>query len=135
LIIIGCGLTGDDVEVAGDGDAAEVEEVLAGSAVSGAAALPVADVGEGVLSLDAFAESGPPGRALLALAQFGEQRFAGVDGYAASLLLVVQRPWSGQAAQVVFGKRTVLPGWKGMATPAGQVSCPAAKSRANSVLA
>ncbi len=45
----------------------------------------MADVGEGVLNLDAFAEFGPPGRALLALAQFGEQRFAGVDGYAAPI--------------------------------------------------
>ena len=59
MIIIGCGLAGDDVEVVDDGGTAEVEEVLAGSAVAGAAALPVADVGEGVLNLNAFAEFGP----------------------------------------------------------------------------
>ena len=33
-----------------------------------------------------------------------------------------------------FGKRTVLPGWKAMLTPAGQVSRPAVKSRVNSAL-
>jgi hypothetical protein len=44
--------------------------------------------------------------------------------------LEVQRCRSGQAAQVFFGKRTVLPGWQGMLTPAGQVSCPAASRSA-----
>ena len=82
-MVVGVELAGDDVEVVDDGDAAEVEEVLAGSAVAGAAALPVADVGEGVLDRDAFAELRPPGRGLLALAQVCEQRFVGVDGYAA----------------------------------------------------
>jgi hypothetical protein len=43
------------VEVVNHGDAAQVEQVLAGSAVAGAAALPLPDVGEGVLDLDAFA--------------------------------------------------------------------------------
>ena len=37
------------------GDAAQVEQVLASAAVSGAAALPVPDVGEGVLDLGALA--------------------------------------------------------------------------------
>ena len=50
-------------------------------------------------------------------------------------LLAVQRARSGHAAQVSSGKRTVLPGSNGMATPAGQVSCPAAKSRVNWSLA
>ena len=39
------------MEVVDYGGAAQVEEVLAGTAVAGAAALPVADVGEGVLDL------------------------------------------------------------------------------------
>src|SRR5260221_8634131 len=51
------------------------------------------------------------------------------------LLLVVQRCRSGQAAQVSFGKCTILPGSKAMITPAGQVSCLVVKSRAKSVLA
>jgi hypothetical protein len=45
LVTIGGGLAGDDVEVVDDGDAAQVEQVLAGTAVAGTAALPVADVG------------------------------------------------------------------------------------------
>jgi hypothetical protein len=47
------------------------------------------------------------------------------------LTLAVQRARSGQAAQESLGKRTVLPGANGMATPAGRVSCPAVKSRVN----
>ena len=46
-------------------------------------------------------------------------------------LLVVQRARSGQAAQVFFGKCAVLPGWKRVLTPAGQVSCPVPKSMVN----
>ena len=48
-------LAGDDVEVVDYGDAAQVEEVLAGAAVAGPAALPVADVGESVLDFGALA--------------------------------------------------------------------------------
>jgi hypothetical protein len=48
-------LAGDDVEVVDHGDAAQVEQVLAGAAVAGVSALPVADVGQGVFDLDAFA--------------------------------------------------------------------------------
>jgi hypothetical protein len=43
------------VEVVDDGDAAQVEQVLASAEVAGAAALPVPDVREGVLDLGAFA--------------------------------------------------------------------------------
>ena len=43
------------MEVVDDGDAAQVEEVFAGAAVAGAAALPVADVSQGVLDIDALA--------------------------------------------------------------------------------
>jgi hypothetical protein len=39
------------VEVVYDSDAAQVEQVLAGAAVAGAAALPVPDVCQGVLDL------------------------------------------------------------------------------------
>jgi hypothetical protein len=45
----------DDVEVVDYRDASQVEEVLADAAVAGPAALPVADVGEGVLDLGALA--------------------------------------------------------------------------------
>jgi hypothetical protein len=44
------------VEVVDDGDATQVEQVLAGAAVAGAASLPVPDVSERVLGLDAFAQ-------------------------------------------------------------------------------
>jgi hypothetical protein len=58
LVVAAGGLAGDDVEVVDYGGAAQVEEVLAGAAVAGAAALPVADVGDGVLDLDALAQAG-----------------------------------------------------------------------------
>ena len=48
------GLVGGDVQVVHDGVAAQVEQVLAGSPVAGAAALPAADVGQAVLHLDAL---------------------------------------------------------------------------------
>jgi len=50
-----------DVEVVDQGDATQVEQVLAGSAVTGTAALPVADVGKGVLDLDPLTEYRAPG--------------------------------------------------------------------------
>jgi len=43
------------VQVVDSGDSAPVEQVLAGAAVAGAASLPVADMGECVLNLDALA--------------------------------------------------------------------------------
>ena len=43
------------MEVVDDGDAPQVEQVLAGAAVAGTAALPVPDMGEGMLGSDAFA--------------------------------------------------------------------------------
>ncbi len=58
----------EDVEILDDRRATQVEEVLAAAAVAGTAALPVADVGEGVLDRDAFAQLGPTGGGLLALA-------------------------------------------------------------------
>jgi hypothetical protein len=51
----GDGLASDDAEIMGDGDAAQVEQVLAAAAVAGAVALSVAGVGQGVLNRDAFA--------------------------------------------------------------------------------
>ncbi len=45
------GLACDDAEIVDDGDASEVEQVLAGAAVAGAAALPVPDVGEKVAAV------------------------------------------------------------------------------------
>jgi hypothetical protein len=129
------GLACDDVEVVDDGDAAQVEQVFAGTGVAGAAALPVADVGERVLDLDTLAELGPPGRGLLALVQLGEQCLVGWMATLRPLRLVVHRSRSGQAAQVPLGKCTVWPARKPMLIPAGQVSCPAVKSRVNWPLA
>jgi hypothetical protein len=74
MIIVGGVLACDDVEVADDSGAAQVEQVLAGAAVAGAAALPMSDVGQGVLDLDPLAELGSPGRGGLTLAQLGQQR-------------------------------------------------------------
>jgi hypothetical protein len=71
------------VEVVDHGDAAQVEQVLAGAQVAGAAALPVPDVGQGVLDSDAFAQFRASFRSVLALAQLGEQRLVGMDGDAA----------------------------------------------------
>jgi hypothetical protein len=55
LVAGGGWLACDDVEVVDHGYAFEVEEVLAGAAVVCPSALPVADVGEGMLDLDTFA--------------------------------------------------------------------------------
>ena len=119
------------MEIVDDGDAAEVEQVLTGAEVAGAAALPVPDVGEGVLDGDAFAQLRAALRGLLALAQLGQQRLVGVDGDAAPAgaggAALPQR--AGGAG--VLGKCTVVPGSNGMLTPAGQVSFPAAKSMLN----
>ena len=71
------------MEVVDHRDPAQVEQVLAGAQVAGAAALPVADVGEGVLDGDAFAQLGAQIGGLLVLAQLGQQRLVGVDGGAA----------------------------------------------------
>jgi hypothetical protein len=67
-VTVGYGLAGDDVEVVDHGDAAQVEQVLAGAAVACTAALPVADMGEGMLDGDTFAQFVAPLRGLLALA-------------------------------------------------------------------
>ena len=56
------------MEVVDNGDTAQVEQVLAGAAVAGAAALPVPDVGQGVLDLDAFTQFRPAGGAMLVAA-------------------------------------------------------------------
>jgi Zn-dependent membrane protease YugP len=48
----------EDVEIVDHGDAAEAEQVLAGTAVAGTAALPTPDVRESVLDRDAFAQHG-----------------------------------------------------------------------------
>ena len=73
------------MEVVDDGDAAQAEQVLAGAPVAGAAALPVPDVGQGVLDGDAFAEFRASLRGVLPLAQLGQQRLAGMDGDAVAV--------------------------------------------------
>jgi hypothetical protein len=109
------------VEVVDDGDAAQVEQVLAGAQVAGAAALPVPDVGEGVLNGDARSRSfARPSGVCWRWRNSASSASSGWMATLRPLLLAVQRARSGQAAQVSFGKRTVLPGRKGMATPAGR---------------
>jgi hypothetical protein len=78
---VGDRLARDDAEIMDDGNAAQVEQVLAGAAVAGAAALSVAGVGQGVLNRGAFAQLYAPFRGLLALAQLGQQRPVGMDGH------------------------------------------------------
>ena len=108
-------MAGDDVEVADDGDAAQVEQVLAGAPVAGAAALPVADVGEGVLDLDALAELARPSGVCWRWRSSASSSPSGWTETLRPLLLAVQRCRRGHAAQVALGKRTVLPGANGMA--------------------
>src|SRR6187401_2729062 len=76
---------GEDVEVVDDGAASEVEEVLAGAAIAGAAPLPATDVSEGVLDGDPFAELGAAGRGGLASAQLDQEALVGVDRDAPSV--------------------------------------------------
>ena len=79
------------MEVVDHGDAAQVEQVLAGAALAGAAALPVADVGECVLNRYAFAQLGASFRGLLALAQPASSASARWMDTPRPFLLVVQR--------------------------------------------
>src|SRR5271165_908184 len=111
LVTVGDGLAGDDVEVVDDGDAPQVEQVLAGPAVAGAAALPVPDVGEGVLDGDAFAQFRAPLSGLLALAQLGQQRLVGMDGDAAPVAA------GGAAGPQRAGRAGVLREAHGLAGP------------------
>ena len=55
------------MEVVNHGNPAQVEQVLAGTAVAGPAALPVTHVGEGVPNLGTLAPLCTPARGLLAL--------------------------------------------------------------------
>ena len=61
------------MEVVDDGGAAQVEQVLARAQVAGAAALPMADMGQAVLDLGAFTQSRPTVRGLLTLAELDQQ--------------------------------------------------------------
>jgi hypothetical protein len=67
------------VEVVDHGAAAQVEQVLALTKVAGTIALPVADVGQGVLDRDPLAELGPPQGGELAGAELSQQVLVGVD--------------------------------------------------------
>jgi hypothetical protein len=70
---------GDNVEVVHHRDPPQVEQVLALAEVAGAVALPAADMGQGVLDVDALAEAGPPWAGLLAGTQLHQQPLIGVD--------------------------------------------------------
>ena len=133
---MGCpGRTGDDVQVVDDRAAAKVEQVLALAEVAGAAALPVAELGQGVFDRDALAELGPPGSSELPLAELGQQPLVGVDWTLRPRVLVVHWVRSGQAWQTVAGNWTLPPGVNGIIWPAGHTNCPWSKSRVKSVLA
>jgi hypothetical protein len=73
------GLACDDVQVVDDSGAAHVEQVLADARVAGAAALPGADMGQGVLDRDPFAELGPAGWGELAGLQLDQEPLVWVD--------------------------------------------------------
>jgi hypothetical protein len=118
-----------------DGAAPEVEEVLAGAAIASAASLPPADVGEGVLDGDAFAQLGAIGWRRLALPQLHQEPLVGMDRHAAAVGAgVVQRSRRGQAAQVCSGKRAVPPGANGSTAPLGQRIVRASPSSAKAAL-
>src|SRR5437764_15276084 len=72
------------MQVVDNAGAAQVEEVLAHTAVAGTITLPVPDMGQGMLRRDALAQPGPPRGRQLALAQLLQQAFIRVDGHAAS---------------------------------------------------
>jgi len=72
------------VQVVHHGAAAQVEQVLAVAHVAGAAVLPVANVGQGVLDRHPLAQLGAPLGGELAGAQLGQQLLVGVDLHAAS---------------------------------------------------
>src|SRR6266566_9915843 len=67
--------TSQDMEIVDDRAAAQIEEILAQSAIACAPSLPVTDVSEGMLNGDPFAQFGASLRRLLVLAQFDEQGF------------------------------------------------------------
>ena len=73
------------MEVVDGGAAAEIEEVLAGAAIAGAAPLPAPNVSEGVLDGDPLAEPGATSRRRLALAELDQEALVGVDGDAAAV--------------------------------------------------
>src|SRR5215218_9397435 len=62
-----------------DRGTAKIEQVLALPQVAGAATLPAADLGQGVLDRDALAELGPPVSGELALAELDQQPLIRVD--------------------------------------------------------
>ena len=65
--------------------AVQIEQVLADAAVAGATAVPVPDMGEGMLDCHVFAQFRPADGSLLALPQPGEQGRVGMDRYAAAV--------------------------------------------------
>src|SRR6266566_7045705 len=71
--------TSQDMEIVDDRAAAQIEEILAQSAIACAPSLPVTDVSEGMLNGDPFAQFGASLRRLLTLAKFDEQGFIGMD--------------------------------------------------------
>jgi hypothetical protein len=90
-VTISDGLAGSDVEVAGDGDAARGGPVVTSAADSGRGGGASAGVGGGVLGGGAFAQFRVAFGGVLAVAQPGRRRLAGVEVMLRPVLLTVQR--------------------------------------------
>ncbi len=67
------------MQIVDDGTTAQIEEILAQSAITRTSPLPVTNMCEGMLNRHSFAQFGPPLGGLLALAQLDEQGFIGMD--------------------------------------------------------
>ena len=128
-------LAGDDVEVVHHRNPPQVEQVLALAEVAGAVALPAADMGQGVLDLDALAEPGPPRAGVLAGPQLHQQPLIGWICTLRPRGLVVHRRCSGQAWHAAAGNWTLPPGVNGIVTLLGQVRVEASKSMVKEGLA
>ncbi len=96
--------SGDNVEVADDGAAAEVEEVRARSTVASAPALPVADVGERVIDLHSLSQLGASLGSEPPLSKLREQLLVGMDRDRAALRARGASLLSGQTWQSFSGK-------------------------------
>ena len=67
------------MEIVDDGTTAQIEEILAQAATTGASSLPSTDVRQRMLNRYPLAQFAAPFRSLLALAQFDQQGFIGMD--------------------------------------------------------
>src|SRR5579871_6141003 len=117
------------MEVVDHGHAAQVEEVLALALIAGAVALPVADMGQGVLHLHPLTQGGAPWGVAWRSRSSVSRRSSGWMFTLRPRALSVQAARRGQAAQTAAGKCTVPPGAKGIWCPPGQRNRPCSQSR------